>query len=44
MDIRLPYLTPTSLAEALEAASRARQSTHHQEMMLHLLELAQDGV
>ncbi|EEK16247.1 hypothetical protein [Porphyromonas uenonis] len=44
MDIRLPYLTPTSLSKALEAASRARQSTHHQEMMQHLLELAQSGV
>ncbi|MFR6435588.1 hypothetical protein [Porphyromonas sp.] len=43
MDIRLPYLTPTELSQALDDAAQARRSTHHQEMIQHLLELAQCG-
>ena len=34
---------PTELSQALDDAAQARRSTHHQEMIQHLLELAQCG-
>ncbi|WP_297117874.1 hypothetical protein [uncultured Porphyromonas sp.] len=40
MNIRLPYLTTSSLSRALEDATKARQSAHHQQVMEQLLALA----
>ncbi len=40
MDIRIPYLTPTALSQALEMAMLARRSARHQRVMQQLSDLA----